>query len=168
MKVKSSFAVVCLVCAAILIGGTMSSSEAANIRIPVAEFTTDGGVETAPGNFYKLFSGGYLVGGTNSPCFVAPVRLPNNATTIKKVIVYFSDTSAADSPFFQLDAIDMETGTVTNYTIGNVTTGTPTIQGIELPLSQTSLAKKRVYQLGTCLNSSEFFYGAKVVYSTAP
>jgi phosphate/sulfate permease len=148
-----------LVCAA-------DKADAASVLIPVAEFTTDGGTNTAPGDFYKLFSGGYLVGSASDPCFVAPVKIPGNATKINKVIVYLiDDGSGVSDPWFQLDAIDMAAGAVDNYTAGGVTTGTSTIQAIELPLSKKALVKGRVYQLGTCLDAGQYLYGAKVIYT---
>jgi hypothetical protein len=146
--------------------GDADKADAASLLIPVAEFTNDGFVNTVPGSYFKFFNGGYLEGGVNYPCLVAPVKLPGNATRINKVIVYLiDDGSGAIDPLFQLDAINMATGVVDNYTIGNVTNGTSTIQATELPLSHKTLVKGQVYQLGTCLDAGQFLYGAKVVYT---
>jgi hypothetical protein len=140
-------------------------ADAGSLLIPVAEFTVDGGINTDAGSFYKLFSGGYLSGTASYPCLVAPVRIPGNATKINKVIVYLiDDGSGAIDPFFQLDAINMATGSVDNYTYGNVTNGTTSIQAIELPLSHKALVPGRVYQLGTCLDAGQTLYGAKIIY----
>lgn len=145
--------------------GIAGKTDAASLMIPVAEFTYDGFIGTDPG-YFKDFSGGYLVGGVNYPCLVAPVKIPGNATKINKVIVYLiDDGSGVGNPWFQLDAINMATGAVDNYTAGDVTTGTSTLQAIELPLSHKTLVKGQVYQLGTCLDTGQFLYGAKVVYT---
>ena len=141
-------------------------ADAASLMIPVAEFTTDGGVDSGPGSYYKQFSGGYLSGTDSNPCLVAPVKIPGNATKINKVIIYLiDDNTGAGDPWFQLDAINIATGDVDNYTAGDVTTGTSTIQGIELPLSHKALVKGLVYQLGTCLYGGQQLYGAKVIYT---
>jgi hypothetical protein len=146
--------------------GVAGQAGAASVLIPVAEFTNDGFVNTVPGSYFKSFDGGYLEGGVNDPCLVAPVKIPGNATKINKIIVYLiDDGSGVLDPYFQLDAINMATGAVDNYTAGAVTTGTSTIQAIELPLSHKTLVKGQVYQLGTCLDAGQFLYGAKVVYT---
>jgi len=146
--------------------GFANRAEAGSIMISVAEFTADGDTDTGPGTYLKSFDGGYLTGSIPRPCLVAPVRIPGNATKINKVIVYLIDDGTAPvDPWFQLDAINMATGDVDNYTAGVVTTGTDTVQGIELPLLKQKLVKGRVYQLGTCLSGGQFLYGAKVVYT---
>jgi len=59
----------------------------------------------------------------------------------------------------------MATAFTEDYVNYEVTEGTDTIQGIELPLLKRKLVKGRVYQLGTCLYSGQYLYGAKVVYT---
>ena len=98
------------------------------------------------------------------PC--APVKIPGTATKINKVIVYLTDDGSSTTlPFFQLTAINMATAFAEDYVFTDVTTGTPTIQAIELPLITKTLVKGRVYQLGTCLDAGQFLYGAKVIYT---
>lgn len=146
--------------------GVADQADAASLMIPVAEFTPDGGIGASPGSYYKLFYGGYLSGTDNYPCLVAPVRIPGNATKINKVIIYLIDDNiGAGDPWFQFDGINMATGETDNYTAGEVTTGTSTIQAIELPLSHKTLVKGQVYQLGTCLYGGQYLYGAKVIYT---
>jgi len=139
-------------------------ADAGSVLIPISEFTIDGGTGAAPGSFYKYFSGGYLAGSIDYPCFLAPVRIPGSATKINKVIVYFTDTNATSDPWFQLTALNMATTEYEDYTYGAVE-GTDTIQAIEVPLLKHSLVKGRVYQLGTCLNDGQDLYGAKVFYT---
>jgi hypothetical protein len=137
-----------------------------SLLIPVSEFTTDGGTSTSPGDFSKIFPGGYLLGGGTGPCFVAPVSIPGNATKINKVIVYLIDDGlAAFNPYFELTAINMATAFFEDYVNAEVTDGTGTIQAIELPLIQKTLVKGRVYQLAACLMGGQLLYGVKVVYT---
>ncbi len=162
--VKGSCVTIAVIVAFFLI--TLNKASAGSILISVAEFTTDGGTYTAPGDFYKSFSEGYLSGSASDPCFLAAVKIPANARKVTNVTVYLTDDGTGTAnPWFQLDAIDMATGTVDNYTAVEVTTGTITIQPIGLPLSHNNLVKGRVYQLGTCLDAGQKLYGAKVFYS---
>lgn len=150
----------------LFLAGSAYRADAASLLIPVAEFTYDGWGGADPMPYFKSFHGGYLAGSDAGPCLVASVRLPGNATKINKVIVYLIDNgTGAYDPYFTLDAIDMTTGTTYNYFAYEVTTGTSTVQAIELPLSQKQLVKGRVYQLGTCLSGGQYLYGAKVVYT---
>ena len=147
--------------------GFAGQSDAASLLIPVAEFTEDGQTGSDGGNYFKLFQGGgYIEAQVGRPCFVAPVRIPGNATKISKVIVYYQDLNPAPSTaWFTLDAINMATGTSDNYVDAYVNTGTDIIQAFELPLSHKTLAKGQVYQLGTCIEAGQYLYGAKVVYT---
>jgi len=138
----------------------------ASLLIPISEFTTDGGTYTSPGDFSKIFPGGYLLGGGTGPCFVAPVSIPGNATKINKVIVYLIDDGFGEfNPYFELTAVNMATAFFEDYVNAEVTDGTGTIQAIELPLIKKVLIKGRVYQLATCLYGGQLLYGAKVVYT---
>ena len=106
------------------------------------------------------------MGGVNDPCLVAPVKIPGSATKINKVIVYLIDDGTGTvSPHFELTAIGMTTAFAEDYVFADVTEGTDTIQGIELPLLKQKLVKGRVYQLGTCLDAGQYLYGAKVIYT---
>ena len=133
--------------------------------ITAAEFTTDGGTYTAPGDFYKHFSGAYLEGGANGPCFVARVPIPGSATKINKLIVYLTDTNVTKDPYFQLTALNIATTDYEDYFAADVLTGTDIIQAIELTLDKHALVKGRVYQLGMCLYDGQQLYGAKVIYT---
>jgi hypothetical protein len=133
-----------------------------SVVIPVAEFTDDG----FGGSYTKSFSGGYLGGADDSPCLVAPVKIPGNATKINKLIVYLTDDgTGAFDPLFQLTAIDMTTAFAEDYVKGEVADGSDTIQAIEVPLLKQKLVKGRVYQLGTCLANGQYLYGVKVLYT---
>jgi len=139
-----------------------------SVVIPMTEFSTDGGTWTSPGDFSKHLNGGFLQGGTSDPCLIAPVRIPGNATRVNKLIVYLRDWHIGQySPYFHFSGITMETGEYEVYYDGSVTRGDETVQAIELPLLKHKLVKGRVYQLGTCLDQGQQFYGAKVIY-TAP
>ena len=146
--------------------GFAGKSDAGSVLIPVAEFTEDGQTNADAPNYLKDFQGGSLEARDSWSCFVAPVRIPGNATKITKVIVYFKDLNPAPaSAWFTLDAIDMAAGTADNYVDYYLQTGTDIVQAFELPLSHKALVKGRVYQLGTCLTVNHYLYGAKVVYS---
>jgi hypothetical protein len=143
-----------------------ADAASASVLIPVAEFTTDGGTWTAPGDFFKSFAGGYLSGGDSGSCLVAPVKIPGNATKINKLIVYLTDDgTGAFHPLFQLTAIDMTTAFAEDYVNSEVADGSDTIQAIEVPLLKQKVVKGRVYQLGTCLYGGQYLYGAKVLYT---
>jgi len=170
MKGKSNFFAKCfcmmIAVIVLFLAGDVDKAEAASLLIPVSEFTTNGEIETDAGTFFKSFSGGYLSGTATYPCLIAPVRIPGNATKINKVIVYLiDDFIGVSAPYFQLDALNMATGIVDNYTNAFVTNGTSFVQGYELPLSHKALVKGRVYQLGVCLDEGEYLYGAKVIYT---
>ena len=168
MKGKSRFfvKVFCMMIAvlAMFLLAAVDKADAGSVLIPISEFTIDGGTGAAPGSFYKYFSGGYLAGSIDYPCFLAPVRIPGSATKINKVIVYFTDTNATSDPWFQLTALNMATTEYEDYTYGAVE-GTDTIQAIEVPLLKQKLVRGRVYQLGTCLDADQQLYGVKVVYT---
>jgi hypothetical protein len=142
------------------------NSNAATVLIPVAEFTEDGQTNADAVNYFKDFQGGFLQGKDSWSCFVAPVRIPGNATKINKVTVYFKDLNPAPVvAWFTLDAVDMAAGTTDNYVDYSLLNGTDIVQAFDLPLSHKALVKGRVYQLGTCLQNDHYLYGAKVVYS---
>ena len=150
-----------------LVGATDKADAAtASVLIPMTEFTTDGGTWTAPGDFRKYFEGGYLEGGVNGPCLVAPVKIPGNATKINKLIVFLADDGTAiRSPYFNLSGITLATGVYDVYYDDWVTSGLSSVQAIEVPLDMHTVVKGRVYQLGTCLYDGQRLYGAKVVYT---
>jgi hypothetical protein len=134
----------------------------ASVVIPAAEFTDDG----FGASYTKSFSGGYLGGTDDSPCLVAPVKIPGNATKINKLIVYLiDDGTGAGDPLFQLTAIDMTTAFAEDYVNSEVADGTDVIQAIEVPLLKQKVVKGRVYQLGTCLYGGQYLYGVKVLYT---
>ena len=157
---------VCLALLILVLVGSTDNADSSSVLIPVAEFTADGQTTSDSGTYFKDFVGGFLEGRGSWSCFVAPVRIPGNATKINKVIVYFEDLNPAPlSAWFTLDATDMAAGTTYNYVSYYVETGTDFVQAFELPLSQKALVKGRVYQLGTCMRDNHYFYGAKVVYA---
>ena len=147
----------------VLVGAT-EKTNAASILIPVAEFIPDG--NTGYGSYSIHIRGGYLAGSADYPCFVAPVRIPTNATKITKVVVYLQDWGLGTSnPYFTLDAINMATGSTESYLATEVSTDNGGELAIELSLDKKSLVKGRVYQLGACLDEDQWLYGAKVVYT---
>jgi len=168
MKEKSKFFVkffhMMVAVTVLSVVGAADSAVAAtgSVVIPVAEFTDDG----FGASYEKSFGGGYLSGSVESPCLVAPVKIPGNATKINKLIVYLTDDGTGGfDPLFQLTAIDMTTAFAEDYVYSDDTVATDTIQAIELTLLKQKLVKGRVYQLGTCLANGQVLYGAKVLYT---
>lgn len=168
-KTKRFLAVCSIAIVSLFIIGASCTAYAAtgSVLISMSEFTIDGGTGSAPGDFYKTFNGGYLSGGASDPCFTASVHIPGNATKINKVVVYLTDTgSSSERPFFQLTGLSMGTGQIDNYCDANVTTGTSSVQPIQVPVLKHNLVPGRVYQLGACISNGQNLYGAKVVYTT--
>jgi hypothetical protein len=163
--VKGSFMMIAVMVIFLVVATNKADAATGSAVITAAEFTTDGGTYTAPGDFYKHFSGAYLEGGANGPCFVARVPIPGSATKINKLIVYLTDTNVTKDPYFQLTALNIATTDYEDYFAADVLTGTDTIQAIELTLDKHALVKGRVYQLGTCLYDGQQLYGAKVIYT---
>ncbi len=141
--------------------GSAGNAFASAVKLSAADFTSDGG----SGTYFKLFSQGTLEGDSSNPCLVAPVNIPGTATSIDKIVVFLTDDgSGALAPWFRLTGLNMKTGDTTTYFVGDVTEGTTTLQGIQIPVGMPTEVGPMVYQLGTCLDGGQFLYGVKVVY----
>jgi hypothetical protein len=139
--------------------GIAGNAFAGVVRISAAEFTSDG----MGGSYSKWFDRGTLLGDDSNPCLVARVNIPGTARSITKVVVYLTDDGSSSShPWFSFSGLNMATGE-TAYGDDEVTTGTTTLQGIQIPVGWATKAGM-VYQLGTCLQGGQELYGAKVVY----
>ncbi len=165
---RNIIGILCAVIAvtSMFIVGVAGNASAGVVKLSAAQFTSDGG----GGSYYKLFSAGTITGDDTGPCLVAPVSIPGTATSITSVVVYLTDdgSSAAGSPWFRLTGLNMTTGVTKTYVVGDVTTGTTTLQGITVPFSNgkpsNATVPGMVYQFGTCLYGGQALYGAKISY----
>lgn len=132
--------------------------------IPSAEFRHDGNF---PDLGFFSFSGGYWVGDTPSPCFMAPVYLPR-VGTIYQVWATIYDNDADLNIWLNLYRVDNYTGTVialAELISSGASTSLESIYDVTIEQGLVSYPQYSYY-LGTCLASSSLrLYNVRVWYS---
>ena len=133
--------------------------------LPPAAFTSDG---NDPDGFMMPFSGGYFFGLVSTgACLLAPVQLPNGVT-ITSLEVRLDDANGTDSEWFDLDRINLETGTVTAMAMVSSPAGTTggLVTLTDDTITEPIVSDMYAYQVTTCARPNINVYSVRIGYSS--